>query len=111
MQPGQRKATENIVRVMSDIGKADGVFGKIASELDLLDLNHVLFKCDQEESEDGAGGVYSLDGYGPLKYAGLQGIMSLLSDIRPSNDLGNWLPGNLRNGRRFYLLCFISTSR
>ena len=43
-------------------------------------------------------GVYSLDGYGPLPYAGLQGVMSILSEIRPKNDLGNWLPGNLRAG-------------
>ena len=24
--------------------------------------------------------------------------MSILSEIRPKNDLGNWLPGNLRSG-------------
>ncbi len=28
----------------------------------------------------------------------VQGVMSILSDIRPRNDLGNWLPGNLREG-------------
>ena len=39
-----------------------------------------------------------MDGYGPLKYAGLQGVMSLLAKIRPINDLGNWLPDNLRAG-------------
>ena len=44
------------------------------------------------------GGVYSLDGYGALKYAGLQGIMSILAEIRPLNDLGNWLPNNFSSG-------------
>ena len=42
--------------------------------------------------------MYSLDSYGPLPYAGLQGAMSILAEIRPKNDLGNWLPGNLRSG-------------
>ena len=36
--------------------------------------------------------------HGALKYAGLQGIMSILAEIRPLNDLGNWLPNNLRSG-------------
>ena len=46
---------------------------QIVQKLSLSDLNHVLFKCEQEEADDIDGGVYSLDGYGPLKYAGLQG--------------------------------------
>lgn len=70
----------------------------IVNKLSLADLNHVLFKCDQEEQDDLGTGVYSLDGYGPLKYAGLQGVMSILAEIRPLNDLGNWLPSNLRAG-------------
>lgn len=51
--------------------------------------NTVLFRCDQEERDSNGGGVYVLDGH-PLVYAGLQGVMSLLSKIRPINDLGNW---------------------
>ncbi len=31
--------------------------------------------------------------------------MSILSEIRPINDLGNWLPGNLRDGN--WLLDYI----
>ena len=33
------------------------------------------------------GGVYVLDGFTPA-YAGLQGFMTLLAEIRPKNDLG-----------------------
>ena len=72
---------------------------EIIQKLTLSDLNHILFKCEEEEKDDNAnGGVYALDGYGKLKYAGLQGVMSILAEIRPINDLGNWLPSNLRNG-------------
>jgi glycogen debranching enzyme len=75
-------------------------FSGLCRELSLLDIQHVLFKCDQEEraATKGNSGVYVLDGYGPLPYAGLQGLMSILMEIRPKNDLGNWLPANLRNG-------------
>ena len=97
MQPCHRQAAEAIVKELPNVVKGDGKFGRILADLNLLDLNHALFKCDQEEGEDG-GGLYSLDGYGPLKYAGLQGVMSILSEIRPRNDLGNWLPDNLRRG-------------
>jgi hypothetical protein len=55
----------------------------------LLFRNTILFRCDQEERDANGGGVYVLDGH-PLVYAGLQGLMSLLAEIRPINDLGNW---------------------
>ena len=46
---------------------------EIIENLTLKDLNHVLFKCEQEEKDgDPQRGVYNLEGYGNLKYAGLQ---------------------------------------
>ena len=33
-----------------------------------------------------------------LVFFSAQGFMTLLSEIRPINDLGNWLPDNLRAG-------------
>ncbi|XP_028588602.2 glycogen debranching enzyme isoform X2 [Podarcis muralis] len=72
-------------------------FSTIASKLTLADLNHVLYRCDAEEQEDG-GGCYNIPDWTPLKYAGLQGIMSVMGDIRPKNDLGHPFCGNLRAG-------------
>ncbi len=92
----QRSACASLQSVMSDSKDLQAIINRLS----LADLNHVLFKSDQEERDDtqGQGGVYTLDGYGPLKYAGLQGVMSILAEIRPIDDLGNWLPTNLRNG-------------
>ncbi|XP_077266299.1 glycogen debranching enzyme-like isoform X3 [Temnothorax americanus] len=72
----------------------------IVSCMDLSDLNKSLYRCDQEEREETQGkfGVYNVPGYGSLVYAGLQGIISLLADIRPNNDLGHPLCDNLRQG-------------
>lgn len=71
----------------------------IISKLNLVDLNLVLFSCNQEEQDRGFGfGSYDIPGFKRLEYAGFQGVLSLLSHISPSNDLGHPLCGNLRNG-------------
>ncbi|XP_039208206.1 glycogen debranching enzyme isoform X2 [Crotalus tigris] len=72
-------------------------FSIIASKLKLADLNQILYRCDAEEQEDG-GGCYDIPNWTPLKYAGLQGIMSVMAEIRPNNDLGHPFCGNLRAG-------------
>ncbi|XP_067892976.1 glycogen debranching enzyme isoform X1 [Heterodontus francisci] len=72
-------------------------FASIASDLTLADLNLLLYRCDYEEQEDG-GGCYGVPNFGPLKYAGLQGFISVLAEIRPRNDLGHPLCENLRAG-------------
>jgi glycogen debranching enzyme len=95
LNPDQNKACLGLQELLKDHQQD---LQAIVNRLTLSDLNHVLFKSDQEEQDDIGVGVYSLDGYGPLKYAGLQGVMSILAEIRPINDLGNWLPDNLRSG-------------
>lgn len=71
----------------------------IVAKLSLVDLNLVLFCCDQEERDRGFGfESYDIPGYKRLEYAGFQGVLSLLSDIGPNNDLGHPLCNNLRNG-------------
>lgn len=67
-------------------------------DLDLADFNALLFRCDAEEREAGGGGIYDVPGHGPLVYAGLQGVTSLLAQVRPSDDLGHPLCANLRAG-------------
>ncbi|XP_019812558.2 glycogen debranching enzyme [Bos indicus] len=72
-------------------------FASIASRLTLAELNQVLYRCESEEKEDG-GGCYNIPNWLPLKYAGLQGLMSVLAEIRPKNDLGHPFCDNLRSG-------------
>uniref|UniRef100_A0A7N6FAR9 Glycogen debranching enzyme n=1 Tax=Anabas testudineus TaxID=64144 RepID=A0A7N6FAR9_ANATE len=78
---------------------------QLMSKLTLADLNVLLFRCDSEEQEDG-GGCYNIPGWETLKYAGLQGLMSVLADIRPNNDLGHPVCANLRQGD--WLIDFVS---
>lgn len=78
---------------------------QLMSTLTLADLNTLLFRCDSEEQEDG-GGCYSIPGWETFKYAGLQGLISVLADIRPNNDLGHPVCDNLRQGD--WLIDFVS---
>ncbi|KAK6188701.1 hypothetical protein SNE40_004828 [Patella caerulea] len=74
-------------------------FRVIVSNLDLPSLNRALYRVNDEERDDGYGiGAYDIPGYGPMVYCGIRGIISVLADIRPTNDLGHPLCGNLRNG-------------
>ncbi|XP_023247212.1 glycogen debranching enzyme isoform X2 [Copidosoma floridanum] len=72
----------------------------IVSRMSFADLNRALYRCDEEERDETANkfGVYAIPGYGPLVYAGIQGVISLLADIRAHNDLGHPLCANLRQG-------------
>ena len=76
---------------------ADEAFG----ELDLIDLNFVLYRCEAEERDSSSGqdGVYAIPNHGPLVYAGLQGWWSILEDIIRRNDLGHPLCSHVREGQ------------
>lgn len=70
------------------------------SQLDLIDMNVLLYKVEGEEREygDGSSGVYDIPNFGPLIYAGLQGWVSILEDVAAYNDLGSPICQNLRDG-------------
>lgn len=69
-------------------------------ELDLIDLNFLLYRCDAEERDSSGGkrGVYEIPGHGKLVYAGLQGWWSVLKPVIRDNNLGHPLCQNLRDG-------------
>lgn len=71
------------------------------ANLNLIDLNFVLYRCEAEERDatDGQDGVYNIPNYGPLVYAGLQGWWSVLENIIKYNDLGHPLCDHLRQGQ------------
>ncbi|KAL4866071.1 hypothetical protein BDV12DRAFT_173429 [Aspergillus spectabilis] len=71
------------------------------SELSLIDLNFILYRCEAEERDASGGqdGVYSIPNHGPLIYAGLQGWWSVLENIIRYDDLGHPLCDHLRQGQ------------
>ncbi|KAL5379066.1 hypothetical protein DPSP01_008701 [Paraphaeosphaeria sporulosa] len=71
------------------------------SKCDLADLNHILYRCDQEERDasDNKDGTYDIPGHGPLVYAGLQGWWSVLRTVVDENNLGHPICNHLREGQ------------
>ncbi|EAW08494.1 putative glycogen debranching enzyme Gdb1 [Aspergillus clavatus NRRL 1] len=89
---------EHVAGLENHLGQgADEAF----ADLDLVDLNFVLYRCDAEERDlsGGQDGVYNIPNYGPLVYAGLQGWWSVLEDIIKNNALGHPLCDHLRQGQ------------
>ncbi|CAO3599483.1 unnamed protein product [Absidia cylindrospora] len=72
----------------------------VIKDLDLIDVNVALYRCEAEEMEyTGGDGVYAFPGDGKLIYAGLQGFMTVLEPIIVNNDLGHPVCDNLRQGK------------
>lgn len=71
------------------------------SNVNLVDLNFILYKCEAEERDASGGkdGVYDIPGHGKLVYAGLQGWWSVLKNVIAKNDLAHPLCQHLRNGQ------------
>lgn len=71
------------------------------AELDLIDLNFLLYRCEAEERDasDGRDGTYEIPSHGKLVYAGLQGWWSILKDVIRDNNLAHPLCQNLRDGQ------------
>lgn len=70
------------------------------SQLSLVDLNAVLYRCEGEERDqsEGQDGAYNVPGYGDLTYCGLEGWIFPLRSIVRDNDLAHPLCNHLRQG-------------
>ncbi|EGN96521.1 glycoside hydrolase family 13 protein [Serpula lacrymans var. lacrymans S7.3] len=70
------------------------------ADLNLVDLNVIMFRADGEERDATKGeiGVYDVPGCGKLTYCGLEGWMHHLRLIIRNNDLGHPLCAHLRDG-------------
>lgn len=59
---------------IADISNHNQELLEIVHNLSLSDLNRVLYRCDQEERDEGrGGGAYVVPIVGPFVYCGLQG--------------------------------------
>lgn len=94
LPPPSLTAAVGSIRTLISKQKLSEVTGKLS----LLDLNYVLFRCEEEEQDFSGTGCYTIPNYGALVYAGLQGIESVMSQVRLLNDTGHPICNNLRAG-------------
>ncbi|XP_030388074.1 glycogen debranching enzyme isoform X2 [Scaptodrosophila lebanonensis] len=103
MHPGPRSSFNRLQQLTNALRQVPGTesdsaeLQAIVSKLDLVALSRALFSCDQEERDLG-GSAYDIPNFGAIVYCGLQGFVSLLTEISPRNDLGHPLCNNLREG-------------
>ncbi len=65
----------------------------LSSNIDLIDLNYLLFRCGNEEDKS-----YNIPQYGDLCYNGLAGVVGVMRLIQRNNDLGHPFCQHLRSG-------------
>ena len=65
----------------------------------MADLNHVLFRCDEEERDftKGQRGTYSISGH-KFEYAGLVSVANILEQQQVLMNMGHALFDNMRRG-------------
>lgn len=80
IKPALLKLQDTISRITSS--EKSSLHDAICN-LDFSDLNKVLYRCDPEERDETSNkfGVYDIPGYGPLVYAGLQGVYLVVCEI------------------------------
>ena len=73
---------ENIIRKMYD------EWPTLTKDVNIIDINLVLYKCEKEELDDTKGkrGTYSFKGYGPLCYAGISHLHKMLNKFKFNKD-------------------------
>ncbi|XP_053966475.1 glycogen debranching enzyme isoform X1 [Anastrepha ludens] len=98
-KPHAENLQKLVISLQYESGPMYDELREIIGKLDLVDLNRALFTCDEEERDHGYGGAtYDIPNYGRIVYCGLQGFISILTEISPRNDLGHPLCNNLRDG-------------
>ena len=94
-QPHVKNAVEKLNKLSSD-QRISTLFNGVPQ----TGLNHVLFRCSDEERDISGGkrSPYGLGKYGEFQYAGLTTYMYLLNELKFTKDMGAELFDNLRNG-------------
>ena len=83
LAPVAQAAVQRLRSLISSLPAVPDDLQQAMNSMTLADMNLSLYRCDREEVEDKRPGCYVIPGYGPMIYCGLQGVVSLLSDIRP----------------------------
>ncbi|KTW30644.1 glycogen debranching enzyme [Pneumocystis carinii B80] len=88
---------ENVDEKLDDFISSD--LDKAMENLDLTDLNAVMYRCNQEEYDTINNGTYNIPDFGDLVYCGFEGWMTLFNEIIQNNNLDHPLCKHLRQGQ------------
>ena len=89
----------SLVNIEREINHINHDWKNITQNLDLCDINLVLYKCEREEQDNTKGerGTYGFEKFGPLCYAGISHLHKKLNEFKLNKE-NNTILDNIRAG-------------
>ena len=89
----------SLIYIEKEINQINNDWKSLTQNLDLCDINLVLYKCEREELDNTRGerGTYSFDNFGPLCYAGISHLHKKLNEFKLNKE-NNSILDNIRAG-------------
>ena len=89
----------SLINIEKGINRINIDWKNLTQNLDLCDINLVLYKCEREELDNTKGerGNYSFDNFGPLCYAGISHLHKKLNEFKLNKE-NNPILDNIRAG-------------
>ena len=89
----------SLINIEKGINRINNDWKNLTQNLDLCDINLVLYKCEREELDNTKGerGNYSFDNFGPLCYAGISHLHKKLNEFKLNKE-NNTILDNIRAG-------------
>ena len=88
-----------LINIEKEISQINNDWKNLTKNVDLCDINLVLYKCEREELDNTKGerGAYSFDNFGPLCYAGISHLHKKLNEFKLTKE-NNTILDNIRAG-------------
>ena len=88
-----------LVNIEREISQMNSNWKNLTKNVDLCDINLVLYKCEREELDNTKGerGCYGFDNFGPLCYAGISHLHKKLNEFKLTKE-NNTILDNIRAG-------------
>jgi glycogen debranching enzyme len=88
-----------LVNIEKDISQINNDWKNLTKNVDLCDINLVLYKCEREERDNtnGERGTYGFDNFGLLCYAGISHLHKKLNEFKLTKE-NNTILDNIRAG-------------
>ena len=77
-----------LVNIEKDISQINNDWKNLTKNVDLCDINLVLYKCEREERDNtnGERGTYGFDNFGLLCYAGISHLHKKLNEFKLTKE-------------------------
>ena len=88
-----------LINIENDINKINKDWKNLMANVDICDINLILYKCEKEELDNTKGqrGNYAFDNFGPLCYAGISHLHKKLNEFKLTKE-NNSILDNIRSG-------------